>query len=415
MVPETFVRVESLPLTPGGKIDRDALPDPEPARPRGHPPRDRLELRLTAIWEEVLKVRPVGIRDDFFELGGDSILALELVSQVESACGQRLPIASLLEAPTVARQAEILRDANWSPAWPAIVSLQPHGDRPGFFCAAGAGTDVLSLAELPRHLGLDQPFYGLQPPGQDGQCAPLATVDSLASYFVREMRGIQPRGPYYLGGSSFGGMVAFEMAQQLVRAGDEVGLLALFDTRAPGYPRLRRGAPIRFHLFRLIGNPFPQPPERRWSEMRRELCTIWAQRLGIRWRRLTGRPLSQESLYLDFLNVAFAARRRYRPLPYPRSITLFRVPAQPSSEIYATDPLLGWRGLAAGSLEVVDVQGFHGQPMFREPYVRELARQLRDRLRAAQASDDASRPSVTSVAPERRSQPAVNHRPVVRA
>ena len=390
MVPSAFVRLDSLPLTSNGKIDRDALPDPEPARSGAHPPRDRLELCLATIWEEVLKLRPVGIRDDFFELGGDSILALELVSQVESVCGQRLPISALLEAPTVARQAATLRDASWSPASPAIVALQPHGDRPGFFCAAGAATDVLSLAELPRHLGHDQPFYGLQPPRQDGQRAALRTVDSLAAYFVREMRAMQPRGPYYLGGSSYGGIVAFEMAQQLVRAGEEVGLLALFDTRAPGYPTLRRNAPARFHLFRLVGNPFPQPPERRWSEMRREMFKLWTQRLEIRWRKLAGRELSQESLYFDFLTVAFAAKRRYRPLPYPRPITLFRVPAQPSNEIYATDPLLGWSRLAAGGLEVIDVEGFHGQPMFREPYVRGLAEKLRDRLRAAQASAGAN-------------------------
>jgi amino acid adenylation domain-containing protein len=390
MVPSAFVRVDSLPLTSNGKIDRDALPGPEPIRSGAHPPRDRLEVCLAAIWEDVLKQRPVGIRDDFFELGGDSILALELVSQVERVCGRRLPVSLLLEAPTVARQAEILRDASWSPAWPAIVALQPHGDRPGFFCAAGAGTDVLSLVELPRHLGPDLPFYGLQPPGQDGQRAPLGTVDSLAAYLVREMRGVQPRGPYFLGGSSYGGIVAFEMAQQLVRAGEEVGLLALFDTRAPGYPRLRRDAPARFHLFRRLGNPFPQPPERRWSEMQREMFRIWAQRLNSRWRRFAGRALTQESLYFYFLTVAFAAQRRYRPLPYPRPITLFRVPAQPSNEIYATDPLLGWGELAAGGLEVVDVEGFHGQPMFREPYVRGLALRLRERMRAAHDSTGAN-------------------------
>ncbi len=390
MVPSAFVRVDSMPLTSNGKIDRDALPDPEPMRSGAHPPRDRLEVCLAAIWEDVLKLRPVGIRDDFFELGGDSILALELVSQVESVCGRRLPVSLLLEAPTVARQAEILRDASWSPAWPAIVALQPHGNRPGFFCAAGAGTDVLSLVELPRHLGPDLPFYGLQPPGQDGQRAPLGTVDSLAAYLVREMRGVQPRGPYFLGGSSYGGIVAFEMAQQLVRAGEEVGLLALFDTRAPGYPRLRRDAPARFHLFRRLGNPFPQPPERRWSEMQREMFRIWAQRLDTRWRRLAGRALTQESLYFYFLTVAFAAQRRYRPLPYPRPITLFRVPAQPSNEIYATDPLLGWGELAAGGLEIVDVEGFHGQPMFREPYVRGLALRLRERMRAAHDSTGAN-------------------------
>ncbi|MGH7914386.1 MAG: AMP-binding protein [Candidatus Binataceae bacterium] len=402
MVPSALVRMESLPLTSNGKIDRRALPDPEPTPSGVHPPRDRLEVCLAAIWEEVLKLRPVGIRDDFFELGGDSILALELVSQVESVCGRRLPISSLLRAPTVERQAEILRDASWSPAWPTIVALQPHGDRPGFFCAAGAGTDVLSLTELPRHLGYDQPFYGLQPPGQDGQRAPLPTVDSLAASFVREMRGVQPRGPYFLGGSSYGGIVAFEMAQQLMRAEEEVGLLALFDTRAPGYPTLRRNAPARFHLFRLLGNSFPQPPERRWSEIRREMFRIWARRLDIRWRRIAGRALSQESLYFHFLTAAFAATRRYRPLPYRGRITLFRVPAQPSNEIYVTDPLLGWGGFAAGELEVVDVEGFHGQPMFREPYVRGLAEKLGDRLRAAQDSTDANSSVIASERPPRK-------------
>jgi len=213
-------------------------------------------------------------------------------------------------------------------------------------------------------------------------------VDSLAAYFVREMRALQPRGPYFLGGSSYGGIVAFEIAQQLVRAGQEVGLLALFDTRAPGYPRLRREAPARFRLFRRLGNPFPQPPDRRWSEMRREMFRIWARRMDTCWRRLAGRPVSQESLYLSFLNVAFAAKRHYHPLPYPRPITLFRVPAQPSSEIYETDPLLGWGELAAGGLEIVDVEGFHGQPMFREPYVGGLADKLRERLRVTQGSID---------------------------
>lgn len=169
-----------------------------------------------------------------------------------------------------------------------------------------------------------------------------------------------------------------------MRAGEEVGLLALFDTRAPGYPRPRRDAPARFHLFRAFGNWFPQAPKRRWAELRREILRLWARRLDIRWRRLAHRALSQESLYFHLLDVAFAASRRYRPLPYPRPITLFRVPKQPSNEIYAPDPSLGWSGFATGGLEIVDVEGFHGQPMFREPYVRGLAQKLRDRLRAAQ-------------------------------
>ena len=145
---------------------------------------------------------------------------------------------------------------SWSPAWPAIVALQPHGDRPGFFCAAGAGIDVLSLSELPRHLGLDQPFYGLQPPGQDGRHPPLRTVDSLAASCARDASATASRTVFsrrilvrrYRG--------VREIAQRMVRAGQEVGLLALFDTRAPGYPRLRREAPARFRLFRRLGNPF---------------------------------------------------------------------------------------------------------------------------------------------------------------
>ena len=120
-----------------------------------------------------------------------------------------------------------------------------------------------------------------------------------------------------------------------------------------------RNAPARSRLFRRLGNPFPQSPKRGWPEMRREMCRIRARRLNIRWRRLTRRTLSQESLYFYFLNVAFAARSRYRAIPYPRPITLFRVPAQPSSDIYATDPLLGWGGLAAGGLEVIGIEGFH--------------------------------------------------------
>ncbi|HUY19643.1 MAG TPA: non-ribosomal peptide synthetase [Candidatus Binataceae bacterium] len=391
MIPTTFVRLDTLPVTPGGKIDRHALPDPEPLRTGVDPPRDPDELQIARIWEELLGTWPVGIRDEFFELGGDSLLALQLITRLEALSTKPLPMSMLLEAATVERQAAILRDANWSPSWPTVVTLQPHGDQPGLFCLPGAGAGVLALVALARRLGEEQPFYGLQPPGLDGAGAPMRKVEELAGYFADAIRGVQPHGPYFLGGVSFGGLVALEIAQQLTRSGEQVASVAMLDTFGPGYPRMRWNAPLRFRLFRRFGEPFPQRADRSWSSVLAELRELWMMRVRLRLRRLRGRPVPQRNIYFNWRTAALTASRSYRPRPYPGPVTLFRLTGRPSAALYHPDPLLGWDRLSMRSPAVVELNltlpfpGAHSA-MLREPAVGELADRLREHLRAARAS-----------------------------
>ena len=241
MVPAIFMMMDALPLTPNGKVDRRALPAPEKSRLEAGSslmaPRDAIELQLIKIWEEVLRVEPVGLRDNFFELGGDSLLAVRLFAQIDKAFGQKLPLATLFQAPTVEQLANVLRQEEWSPPWSALVPIQPRGSKPPFFCVHAHGGEVLIFKDLAKRLGPDQPFYGLQALWLNGDQARPTRVEEMAAHYLKEIQTLQPEGPYFLGGYCYGGKVAFEMAQQLYAQGQEVALLVMLDAYAPGYPQ----------------------------------------------------------------------------------------------------------------------------------------------------------------------------------
>src|SRR6185295_19030205 len=149
------------------------------------------------------------------------------------------PLATLFQAPTVARLAAVI-EKDWTPAWSSLVEIQPGGSRPAFFCVHALGGNVVEYYELARHLGEEQPFYGLQSQGFDGKRSPHTRVEDMAAHYIKELRELQPEGPYFIGGRSLGGMVAFEMAQQLRAQGQTIGLLALLDTYPSGYAKLFR-------------------------------------------------------------------------------------------------------------------------------------------------------------------------------
>ncbi len=238
MLPNAFVILESLPLTPNGKVDRRALPAPDLEVNRlvsFVPPRDTIELQLTQIWSEVLEVDCIGLQDNFFEVGGHSLLAVRLMAKIQQQFGKNLPLATLFQAPTIEQLAAILRqdlDFSDSSVSSSLVAIQPGGSKQPFFCVPGANGNVIYLYDLARYLGPDQPFYGLQAPGlDDGKF--YTRIEDIALHYIEEIQAVQPQGPYLLGGHSFGGKVAFEMAIQLQKQGHEVGLLAIFDTEAP--------------------------------------------------------------------------------------------------------------------------------------------------------------------------------------
>ena len=220
-------------MTANGKLDRRALPRLAgrelPAARRFTYPRDPIETRLSALWCEVLGREVVGIDESFFDLGGDSLAAVRLFAAIERRFGRVLPLAGIFEAPTVADQAALLRDA-LLPAAPApVVTLCAGGGRPLFCVPAVDGYPFVYLP-LSRRLAGERPLHVLQFPGLDGVGAPLDGVEALAAELVGRMRGVQPHGPYELLGHSFGGMVAWEMTRQLQAAGERVALLALCDS-----------------------------------------------------------------------------------------------------------------------------------------------------------------------------------------
>ncbi|HEY6122356.1 MAG TPA: amino acid adenylation domain-containing protein, partial [Pyrinomonadaceae bacterium] len=238
MVPSAFVVLDELPRSANGKVDRRALPAPDGKQFLENAfaaPRNTLELLLTKSWEKVLEVQPIGVRDNFFELGGHSLLAVSLVTQIEKVFGKKLPLATLFQAPTVEQLASLLNDEKWSPCWSSLVAIQPGGSKPPLFCPHLALGHVLFYHDLAHHLGSDQPVYAFRPQGLDGAQPHHTRIEEMASHYIKEMRVLQPEGPYYLCGSSFGGLIAFEMARQLEVQAQEVGLLALFDTYAPRF------------------------------------------------------------------------------------------------------------------------------------------------------------------------------------
>ncbi|MEH2435910.1 MAG: amino acid adenylation domain-containing protein [Nostoc sp.] len=236
MVPNAFVMLESMPLTPSGKVDRRALPAPDLHSSNSDKyvaPRNQVELELTQIWSRILKVDKVGVKDNFFDLGGHSLLTPYLMAQIKKQFGKDIAIASLYQNPTIEQLATIVPFDSDSKSGSPLVILQPHGSKPPLFCLPGAAGYPFYLYDLARCLGSDQPFYSFQAiaPGEGGEL--ITQVEDVAARYIQELFVVQPQGPYFLAGHSFGGKLAFEMAQQLLRKGHKVALVAILDTTAP--------------------------------------------------------------------------------------------------------------------------------------------------------------------------------------
>jgi amino acid adenylation domain-containing protein len=237
-VPTAWSRMTQLPLTANGKIDLGALPPPQSGTWRTQAiaderPPDRIERRLIAIWEKALELDSIGVDEDFFDLGGHSLLAVEVFDAIERSFGRSLSLATIFEAPTVRRLAAALREDGWDQPQRSLVSLTRTGSRPPlFFVTAGDGNSV-GFGALARRLGPDQPFFALQPRGINGGARVHVSVERMAAHYIREIRRISPKGPYFLGGRCLGGYVAYEMARRLEAAGERTALLVILDSGGP--------------------------------------------------------------------------------------------------------------------------------------------------------------------------------------
>lgn len=370
MIPSAFVMLDELPLTPTGKVDRRALPNPAPNRPDLKEPfvfpQNMQERQLRDIWEQVLGVQPIGVKDNFFELGGHSLSAMRMLAQLEQVTGTKLSLTTLFQAPTIKELAKILRHNEASPSWSSLVAIRSGNFKPPFFCIPGnLGNVFTDLGDLARHLGPDQPFYGLQ----DGIQNP-AQIEALALHYLDEIRRVQSEPPYLLGGVCSGGMVAFEMAQQLQRQGQAVALLALIEPVPPLGPGLRS----YMDFVALIGRRF-------------------ARRFSYHSSNFLQLTPAEQKTYARLKTKLMAnswALRRYTPKPYPGPIHLFLA----SESLKAgQNPQLNWQKWAIGGMEVYEISGSHNtitgdnETKIEEADMQVLAGQLKVCIDKALADD----------------------------
>jgi thioesterase domain-containing protein/acyl carrier protein len=389
MVPTIFVWLDAMPMTPNGKLDRKSLPAPsreQTQRPLDDPPETKLEREVAEIWEELLQVSPIGIQTDFFDLGGDSLALVSLFAVIEAQYGVRLTGEVLSGGLTVAGLADLLaRDEPRQSKTDPIVALQPLGHQPPFFCVHGIAGDVVHLHRLAIHMGANRPFYAFrQPP----DLPRTESINQLAAHYVAAMLMRQSTGPFYLGGHSFGAIVAYEMALQLVRQGHEIGLLAIIDQRRPAWQLTARKA------LSVLPQIFMDMPGRVRDELARVPSAERVrhiQRTVLRWLKMAlgqspdalskfGLDRSETELTSIF-DANLRALRAYQPSPLPAPITLFRASVQALSHL-ALDSTLGWSDLSEAEVRVHKVPGNHGS-ITTEPLVRNLASLLSSELDAA--------------------------------
>ncbi len=389
---DTWIRRDSVRHPAAeSSLDSPATAERVAALPASYvAPANDVEATLAKLWQNLLGVNPVGTRDNFFELGGHSLIAVRLFSEIEQRFGVKLPMAILFEAPTIellAAQLSTPEQGESAVDWGSLVPLRRDGDHLPFFCVHGGGGNVLNFRALTEELGDRQPVYALQAKGLDHEDMPHDRVEDTASQYVEEIRAVQPHGPYFLGGYCYGGLIAWEMAQQLRAEGEEVGLLAMVESYAPGHAATLS---FRSHWYRqralLHLRQLRETPISDWLPYlgRRARTMRWrigadlrtrAWQLRYRAYRLIGREVPTE--LVDHMEIAHYAIKLYEPPVAEGRPVLFV--ARDRGVEGAADPLFGWGGLATEEVEVVEVPGDH-TTLFEPPYVQGLASELRRRL-----------------------------------
>jgi amino acid adenylation domain-containing protein len=368
LIPNRFESIAALPLTPSGKLDRRSLPavTADDEQSNYIAPRNELETRLVGLWESVLQARPIGIRDDFFELGGHSLSAVQVAAAIEKLLDRSLSPGLLLEAPTIELLASRLGTP--SPSGAALVALMEGNSGAPLFLIHHISGDITAYRDLAHYLGAEHTIYGVRVPELDNSEKPLDRIEAMASRYVEQIRALQPKGPYLLGGHSAGAHIAFEMAQQLRAAGERIALLAILeaDARRPGR---RRGLidAVRFQLESVRKLPRKQRATYLWHKLAR-----WVESPPEQPQRPP-----EEGTKNAVWTAMERAVRAYDPRSYPGAITLFRATDRSVTGTYSRT--LGWGRLARGGVRVIDVPGTHST-VLRPGSEPPMAAKLRDCL-----------------------------------
>ncbi|MCZ6673522.1 MAG: SDR family NAD(P)-dependent oxidoreductase, partial [Verrucomicrobia bacterium] len=387
-----FVQLKELPLMPGGNVDMTALSKlngfGSPSERTMVVPQNALEQQLIKIWEEVLGIHPISVKDNFFELGGNSLQAVRIFSKIEKAFGKKLSLATPFQAPTIRQLADIFQKKGWSTPWTSLVPIQPDGSKPAFFCVAPLASTVLIYADLARHLGGDQPFYGLEPLGLDGEKEPQTKVEDMAAHYIKDIRMLMPEGPYFLGGGCFGGTVAFEMALQLKALGEQV-VLVILDTVWPPLTEVTIKNPPKNYPFVIdrfdrvlsssrkfhLGSLRPRQLISTVKKLFRRAGPTYHQN---RIQRIMNAADYKPTHIQHVMNAHYLARLNYVAKVYPGRIILLQSPLGAQRESH-----LAWSELAAGGVDCHMVPGDH-ELLYEAPNVQDVAAKLRACLDEAQ-------------------------------
>jgi amino acid adenylation domain-containing protein/FkbH-like protein len=401
MVPAQVVFLDALPLTPNGKVDRGALAAPavetgHGAAREGVKPANDAERALVAIWEEVLGVRPIGVTDDFHELGGHSLRAAMVMALVESRLGHRVPIEALLSKPTIRELAEIIT-SKLELSGGVVAPLQTGGAYPPLFMVAGVGGHVFAFHSFARRLGSRFNVYGMRAVGIDGTEAPLESIDAIAARYLKEIKAECPEGPYVLSGYSVGGMIAFELAQQMQAAGMKVSRVVIFDLWAPGSPKQ---LPVWQRLVLHARTFFGLNWRGKWKYLRKRY-----ENLRLRILATFGRyeispeevpgidQVPQERIHA-VLSMLLKAACNYWP-PRPLDAQLVVVSSSIPSQCigYNIDDLcMGWARWTTKPVKTYQLNAPHTE-FFRDEYVDQVVHHIREIMDAAKAERDAPVPA----------------------
>jgi len=395
MIPSAFVTLENLPITPNGKIDRRALSQLSVSYQLSDKtfvaPRTPDEKFLAEIWASVLGVERVGLHDNFFELGGHSLLAVSLLAQIEQQFGKQLPLSALFQGPNIAELAKLLKNStDTTNQWEPLVAIQANGKKQPLFCVPGAGGNVLYYHQLAHHLGQDQPFYGLQAVGLDGETAPDTQIEDIAARYIQEIQTVQNQGPYFLGGHSFGANVALEMSKQLQLKGQKVARLFIFDSTVPlnqpiglDWDEAQWTTDVARIIERLLDKKLPLSlADFQNLEPTAQLDLLHKTLEDHDW------PISKQQLQGLIKTFKANCQTEYVPQDIqPVPISLFKageiltetasgIEMERLRETLKQQADWGWSQYAEGSVDILMVPGDH-HTMMSQPHVQVLAEKLR--------------------------------------
>jgi aspartate racemase len=382
MIPSQFVRLESLPLMPNGKVNRAALAVPDQPAATGQivEPESAAESKLVEIWKTILGRTSVGVTDNFFDLGGNSLLVAKLLLRIEQRFGKRLSLADIFQEPTIRQLAVTLDSLSIGQSArrqdSAVVPIQPHGTRPPLFWVRGGPL----FRPLANRLGADQPMLGIHLPASEAsQLSVPYKLEEIAAALLTHVRQVQPEGPYSLAGLCVNAVIAYEMARQLVLQGQEVALLAMVDGQNPAYYQnfsQESRAQLSFnkakyHWIRLRQCKWTELPQFLWHRME----GIGRRLSVIRWRlhHAFGLNVSEDDLR-ELDTIVHPSSYLYRPKAYPGRVVFFQSTDWPVGRYY--NFYESWDGLIGGGMVVHKIAGGH-QQIFHEDYVDALANLLR--------------------------------------